>query len=127
MDAWQEFYKALELVAQTDAERAANAKIREFRVYYDASTGMITSFHERDFPESGDYIVLQDSGEFHNRNTLLLRVQSGKLVELKTDIDQTFALQKSQSGQPVVSGHAALVLTQQDNYANIEYYDYRNR
>lgn len=127
MDASQEFLKALELVAQADAERAAKSQKKEFRIYYDHSTGMIMSFHENDFPESGHYIVIQDTGQFHRHNTHLLRVRDGKLIELKSDIDQTFALQKSQTGQPVVCGHAALALTPEDNYVNIEYYDYRNR
>ena len=35
-------------------------------------------------------------------------------------------LQKSNTGQPVVAGHAALALMPKEVYSDIEHYDHRN-
>jgi hypothetical protein len=51
-----------------------------------------------------------------------LRVINGELKIVDTKLTQTH-LAKSNTGQPVVKGIAALALTPTEQYQDIEYYD----
>jgi len=110
-----EFLKALELLVEPVIETI------EYRLYYD-SNGCITALSERDHP-NGDYIVLADPSVFHNTNTMLLKVVDGKLVVLDAQPKAYTGVQRSATGQRVVKGMAALALTADEEYQDIEYYD----
>lgn len=110
-----EFLKALELLVEPIVEPI------EYRLYYN-SDGCITALSESDHPD-GAYIVLDNPGVFHNTNTMLLRVVDGKLVVLDAQPKAYTGLRRSTSGQRVVKGIAALALTADEEYQDIEYYD----
>ena len=108
------------LVAEYDAQRPRI--IKEYRLYYH-SDGTIIGLWESDHPKGNNYIVLDDPGLFNNSNTLRLRVQNKKLIVLDPRAPLKTRLQKSNTGFPVVQGHAALILEQNETYSEIEYYD----
>lgn len=114
-----ELLKALELVAEYNQSRASTVK--EPRLYY-REDGSIIGLWETDYPE-GTYIVLDDPTMFANTSTLLLRVVDGKLKKTDTSRSVQTQLIKSAQGQRVVAGHAALALTADEEYTNIEHYD----
>jgi hypothetical protein len=114
-----EFLKALELVAEYDRNRPK--LVKEFRLYYN-NDGSIIGMWETNHPE-GQYIVLDDVTQFHTTSTLQLRVVDGKLTKIEIGTPQENKLVKSNTGQPVVAGHAALALKPTETYSNIEYYD----
>jgi hypothetical protein len=95
---------------------------KEFRLYYD-DEGKITMFAESSHPEGNNYIVLTDPGEFHCTNTLLLRVKDGKLIKIDPVVKSKPGLQRSNKGQRVVKGIAALMLLPTEEYTDVEYYD----
>ena len=110
-----EFLKALELL------EAPVVEATEYRLYYD-NNGCITMLSERNHP-SGDYIVIEDPSVFHTANTMFLRVVDGKLVTLSSQPKSYKGLERSNTGQRVVKGIAALALTDNEEYQDIEYYD----
>jgi hypothetical protein len=95
----------------------------EPRVYYD-ETGFITAYYETNHPTDGTYIVLQDPNEYLGGNSMLMRVENGKLVtDTHAPHPNRNRLTRSTTGQTVVAGHAALALMPTDEYNNIEHYD----
>lgn len=110
-----EFLKALDLL------ETPLTVIAEYRLYYDMD-GFITTLSECNHPD-GNYIVLDDPSIFHNINTRFLRVIDGKLVVLDAQPRMYVGLRRSTTGQRVVKGIAALALTENEEYQNIEYYD----
>ena len=119
LDPLQELIKGLELAEQMERNRAKIDK--EYRIYYNKD-GTIVGLWESGYPE-GNYIVVQDPDFFHRNNTNLLHVVDEKL-QIKdprpTNIRQLY---KSNSGQPVVKGHAAVALGIDEEYLEIEFYD----
>jgi len=95
---------------------------QEYRLYYDEQ-GMITMFAEQNHPEGNNYIVLDNSADFYNANTLLLRVKDGKLVKIDPVIKYRQGLFRSTTGQRVVKGMAAMALYPKEEYIEIEYYE----
>lgn len=114
-----ELLKAFELVAEYDRTRTSTVK--EPRLYY-REDGSIIGLWETDHPE-GTYIVLDDLTIFTNTSTLLLQVVDGKLKKISTSQPVQTQLIKSAQGQRVVAGHAAIAVTQDEEYQDIEYYD----
>ena len=108
------------LVAECDAQRPKI--IKEYRLYYNPD-GTIIGLWESGHPEDDNYIVLDDPGLFHNSNTHLLRVQNKKLIVLDPQAPLRTRLKKSSQGFPVVQGHAAVIVEQNETYTEIEYYD----
>jgi len=94
----------------------------EYRVYYD-NQGKVVGFSESDHPAVGNYIVISDPAEFHNTNTLLLRVVDNKLTKINPNTKVKQGIQRSTQGQPVVKGIAALAIMPGETYTDIEYYD----
>lgn len=121
----QEFQLMWQLVARDDADRAAKLMQKEFRLYYNSDDGTVVGLWESDYPV-GSYIVLTDPDQFHRHNTSLIRIKNEKLTVLNPNITETFRLQKSIQGQPVVKGHAVLALSPEETYPDIEYYEPRN-
>jgi hypothetical protein len=114
-----ELAKALELVAEFDLQRTVVTK--EYRLYYNED-GTIIGLWESDFPE-GNYIVLESPDEFHRVNTQLIRIVDNKITMLNPKITAQTYLSKSETGQPVVKGHAALALNSENEYSSVEHYD----
>lgn len=111
------------LVAEYDAQRPTIVK--EYRLYYN-SDGTVIGLWETSHPDGDNYIVLTDPGIFHSSNTHMLRVQNKKLVVLDPQAPLKTRLKKSNQGFPVVQGHAAIIVEQDETYSNIEYYDRTN-
>ena len=111
------------LVAEYDAQRPTIVK--EYRLYYNPD-GTIIGLWENSHPDGDNYIVLDDPGVFNNSNTLMLRVQNMKLIVLDPQAPLKTRLKKSDRGFPVVQGHAAIIVEQDETYSNIEYYDRTN-
>lgn len=116
----QEFLKALELVAEYDAQRPK--PVIEPRLYYD-DHGNITMYCETDHPADTRYIVLDNPDIYFKNNTHHMKVVNGKLMISKPSMQTETRLTKSHSGQAVVRGIAALALRQDETYTEIEYYD----
>jgi hypothetical protein len=119
-NVWDEVAR---LVAEYDAQRPTIVK--EYRLYYNPD-GTIIGLWENSHPDGDNYIVLDDPGVFNNSNTLMLRVQNMKLIVLDPQAPLKTRLKKSDRGFPVVQGHAAIIVEQDETYSNIEYYDRTN-
>ena len=115
-----EFLEALKLVEEYDQQRRQLSV--EYRLYYD-NDGYITGFCEVDHPADTNYIVIDNPDLYFKNNTILLRVVDGKLKVLDTQPTGYTGLKRSTTGQRVVKGHAALALTLDEEYQDIEYYD----
>lgn len=116
-DFWKEVFN---LVSEYDAQRPKF--VQEYRLYYNTD-GTVIGLWENSFPESENYIVLDDPGVFYHTNTQLLRVKSNKLIVLDPREPNRARLKKSDKGFKVVKGNAALVVESDENYELIEYYD----
>lgn len=115
-----EFLEALKLVEEYDRQRPK--QVTEYRLYYN-EVGEVTMYCEVNHPKEGNYIVIDHPDVFFKNNTSLMRVVDGQLKILKSQPLNYSKLQKSLQGQPVVRGMAAVALTPEDNYTDIEYYD----
>lgn len=115
-----EFLEALRLVEEYDRQRPTQTI--EYRLYYD-DTGCVTMYCETDHPATGNYIVIDNPDVFFKNNTALLRVVDGKLKILSSQPAHYLGLQRSTTGQRVVKGIAALALTADEEYTDVEYYD----
>ena len=115
-----ELIKAFELIAEFDRNRPKI--IKEFRLYYN-DLGEITGLWESNHPDGKNYIVIENPDVFNKTNTRLLRVVDGKLTVLDGKAVEKSRLIKSDIGQAVVRGHAAIALYSDSEYDYVEYYD----
>jgi hypothetical protein len=122
LDPWQELVKGLELAEELERNRPR--LIKEYRLYYNTD-GTIIGLWETGHPE-GNYIVLSDPDIFHRTNTNLLRVSNGALKIIDPHTPIRVKIKKSTQGQRVVKGHAALALTCNEEYTEIEFYERTN-
>lgn len=113
-----EFLKGLKLVEAAELDRIV--PIVEHRLYYNED-GCVTGLYSTDHPE-GNYIIVESPTVLDNCNTLLLRVIDEQLQTVSTK-QKSYLLRRSNIGQPVVKGMAALALEHNEEYQNIEYYD----
>lgn len=93
--------------------------ILEFRLYYD-NTGKPVSMSSHNHPD-GNYIVISKS--VYDSANYNYRVVNGKLESIDTAQSFRIQLHKSNSGMPVVKGHASLPVETNETYKDIEYYD----
>lgn len=114
-----EFLEALRLVEEYDRQRPKFVK--EFRLYHNED-GEVTGYCETDHPPETNYIVIDNPDVFFKTNTSRLRVIDGELKIVDVKIIKT-RLTKSNTGQPVVRGMAALALEPGEQYPHTEYYD----
>ena len=122
MDPIQELLKAFELVAEYEQQRTQIVK--EYRLYYN-DDGSIIGLWESNHPE-GNYVVIDNPDVFNKQSTQLLKVVNGQLIVIDTKAPQYTKLKKSNAGQAVVRGNAALVIMVDEIYSDIEYYEYTN-
>jgi hypothetical protein len=119
-ELWAEVWK---LVADCDSQRPVIVK--EYRLYYNED-GTPIGLWETDHPEGNNYIVLDNPDIFHRTSTNLLQVVNNELKIIDTTPIYRVTLAKADSGQRVVKGHAALALTPEEEYPEIEYYDQKD-
>ena len=94
----------------------------EYRLHY-ADTGAIVSCTMTDHPESTQYIVV-DRATYERY--FEYSVYLGRLVKITHDAGYRRSLTKSVKGFPVVPGHANLLLEENDNVKDVEYYARNN-
>ena len=123
LDPWQELIKGLQLAEE--AERNRPKLFKEYRLYYNED-GTIVGLWESSHPSGDNYIVIDHPDEFQKYNTQLIRIIDKKLVVLDPHTPQKVKLKKSFKGQPVVKGHAAIALGIDEEFLEIEFYDYAN-
>ena len=123
LDPWQEFVKGLELAEELEKNKPV--LVKEYRVYYN-NDGTIIGLWETNHPEGDNYIVLDDPDIYHRTNTNLLRIIKGELKVIDPNPTNTRQLYKSNRGQPVVQGHAAIALGIDEEYLEIEFYERKN-
>jgi hypothetical protein len=114
---WDEVFS---LVNDYDSQRPKS--IHEYRLYHD-NDGKIIGLWENSFPDTTNYIVLNDPGVFFHTNTNHLRIKNNQLIVLDPRQPNRARLKKSSSGFKTVKGHAALLLESNENYELVEYYD----
>jgi hypothetical protein len=112
-----------QLVAAYDAQRPKI--IQEYRLYYNPD-GTVIGLWESGHPDGDNYIILDDPGPFYSSNTLNMRVQNKKMIVLDPREPLKTRIKKSNQGFRVVQGHAAVIVEQDETYAEIEYYDRTN-
>lgn len=95
----------------------------EYRLYYDESGSIVMCMMQAPFPDNNSYVVATKAQyELYWK----YKVVNGKLEAIPDNVEYKIALVKSSSGFRVVKNHAALLLTDNEQYTDIEYYDTRN-
>jgi hypothetical protein len=89
----------------------------EYRMYYDQD-GNITTCSMQQHQESGDYIVVEKAVYDNYFNYQII---NGKLKKIDRSYVHRVQLTKSTQGYKVVSGHAGLLI-EDEEYTDIEYY-----
>jgi hypothetical protein len=94
----------------------------EYRIYYDED-GNITACAMVQHPPGDNYIVVSRD-EYENYFRYFIK--NGKLVLLSSikEQDYTSLIVKSDTGIKVVVGQSNLVLEDDDQYLDVEYYNY---
>lgn len=123
LDPWQEFIKGLQLAEEHERNRPP--LIKEYRLYYNED-GTIIGLWETGHPEGDNYIILTHPDEYQRHNTQLLRVVNSQLKILDPHTPNRVKLVKSNAGQPVVKGYAAIALGLNEEYLEIEFYEQTN-
>jgi len=123
LDPWQELIKGLQIAEEQ--ERNKIRLVKEYRLYYN-DNGTIIGLWESNHPEGDNYITINHPDEYQRYNTQLLRVVNKQLKILEPHTPNKVKLVKSENGQRVVKGHAAIALGINEEYPEIEYYDYTN-
>lgn len=123
LDPWQELIKGLQLAEEE--EKRKQQIVKQFRLYYN-DDGSIIGMWESGYPDGDNYVVIDHPDIFNKANTQLLKVVDKKLVKIDPRDKKVRQLYKSNSGQPVVQGHAAIALGIDEEYLNIEFYDRKN-
>jgi len=123
LDPWQELIKGLQLAEEMEKNRPQI--IKEYRLYYN-DDGTIIGMWESSHPPGDNYVIINHPDEFQKHNTNLLRIVKNKLVVLDPHTPNKVKLKKSFKGQKVVKGHAAIALCTDEEFLEIEFYDYTN-
>lgn len=123
LDPWQEFVKGLEMAEEIERQRPL--LIKEYRLYYNKD-GTVIGLWESGFPEGDNYVVIDDPDIFHRTNTHYLRVVNKELTIIDPRDQKVRQLFKSNSGHQVVKNQAALLLLENEEYPETEFYDRTN-
>ena len=97
----------------------------EYRLYYNEE-GLIyrTTNLKSDPIEEGNYVVVDES---IHKNYVRYRIENGKPEPIPQQMGFVRpGLIRSEKGVAVVKNNASLPLTTEDEYTNIEHYDYRS-
>lgn len=94
----------------------------EYRIYYEPDTGRIKGLAHENYPDWGEYIIV-NKHQYENYHNCY--VKEGKLQQIVMDTGYNNVLKKNTNGFKVVKGHANLLITSDDEYTDVEYYDYK--
>lgn len=108
---WAEFEKLL--------DKREPVKL-EYRVHYNDG-GQIYLCTMQEHPENTNYLVV--TKEEYDRYFDYYVVEN-QLKKIDRDAGYRVQLRKSQTGYKTVKGHASLIL--EEDYPEVEYYEYRN-
>ena len=121
--SWIELLKAFELGLIHDGP----PPVCEYRFYYDldgsVKHGTTTVREAEESNYQFPYIVVNEE-EYNNIHKY--KVKNGRLCLRQSSSGQLTQLVKSDTGFRVVKNHAVLLLEQDEQYTDVEYYDYRN-
>lgn len=113
MNTTDEFIKAIMAV-----EPVAEPKI-EYRFYYD-NLGKITTCSQTNHQTQGDYLVVS---EYEYRHYYQYYIEHNKLKKIDIDLGYRVQLKSSTQGYRVVKNHAGIILSDNEEYQHVEYYD----
>jgi len=95
----------------------------EYRMYYDETGTIVMCMMQGPFPDNSSYVIAtKEQYELYWK----YRVVDGKLELIPDTIDYSAPFVKSNKGFKVVKNNASLLLAEDEEYLNIEYYDTRN-
>jgi hypothetical protein len=93
----------------------------EYRIYYENETGRIKGLAHDNYPDWGEYIVVN---KHEYENYFRYYVKNGKLEPVVIEQSYSNLLKKSNSGYKVVKNNANILVEDNEEYSDIEYYDY---
>ena len=93
----------------------------EYRLHYDDS-GKIISCSQQNHPEDTQYLVV-DQETYANYMKYSVDVKKKQLKKVVIDPGVSVQLKRSSQGYRVVNNHAGIILTDDEEYENVEYYD----
>lgn len=93
----------------------------EYRLYYDILGDIVSCSMQSHGP--GDYVVTDK--ETYEKY-MLYKVVKGKLVKIDQHSLYKVRLKKSSKGFRVVKNNAGILIEDNEQYDNIEYYEHRN-
>jgi hypothetical protein len=91
----------------------------EYRFYYDDS-GRITTCSQTNHQEHGDYLVVT---EHEYRHYYQYYIENNKLKKIDNNPGHRVQLKRSAQGYCVVKNHAGIIIADNEEYENVEYYD----
>ena len=113
MNTTDEFIKAIQAIEPILALEI------EYRFYYD-ETGRITTCSQNNHQEHGDYLVVT---EHEYKHYYQYYVENNKLKMIDINPRYHVQLKRSDQGYRVVRNHAGIILADNEEYLNVEYYD----
>ena len=93
----------------------------EYRLHYDDS-GKIISCSQQNHPEDTQYLVV-DQGTYADYMKYSVDVKTKQLKKVVIDPGVSVQLKRSSQGYRVVTNHAGIILADDEEYKNVEYYD----
>ena len=91
----------------------------EYRFYYDDS-GRITTCSQTNHQEHGEYLIVTEH-EYQHYYQYYIENNKLKIIDINTGY--RIQLKRSDQGYRVVNNHAGIILTDDEAYENVEYYD----
>ena len=91
----------------------------EYRLHYDSSGGIVMCT-QQSHPENTQYLVVT-ADEYHEY--FRYHIVDGKLKKIDTNPGYRVQLKSSNQGYRVVNNHAGIILADDEEYLNVEYYD----
>jgi hypothetical protein len=113
MNTTDEFIKAMESI------ELIPEPIIEYRFYYD-ETGRITTCSQTNHQEHGEYLVVT---EYEYKHYYQYYIKNNKLKMIDIGHGYRVQLKSSDQGYRVVNSHAGIILADDEEYENVEYYD----
>ena len=119
MDEIEKFFKELQQILDT----VPTPKIEplEYRIHYD-DIGNITMCTMQQHPNNQQYLVV-DKATYDNYFHYCVNVKRKRLEKVAQTMGNSVKLKKSDHGYAVVKNHAGLIIENNEEYPNIEYYD----
>ena len=116
MNNESELVKALEeLIVTPDP-------VTEYRLYYDEFGNVVMCMMQGPFPEGRYIVVTKEQYEMYFK----YRIVKGKLELIPVNHGYRVPFIKNKKGFRVVKNHASLLLQDNEEYPETEYYDTRN-